>query len=797
MMVFVLVVSSCSVVQSQSWMRRQQKKTVEPEPQVNSSWKYDLTPSAFQAGSSEAAEGASRAVRPSVRALNHSNREPAAKSPGLSDSRMSMPTVGTSQTAPRPSGNSVSAPQPRRRSADESSGSGSRSSTQGDRIDRNPVRTTNLTQTATDDLSPVGNLPPLPTRSGLPDGIPGESQSPPVSGLPSVIENAPPLNPGPSMEAIDPGNGISPATLFWWEADLGGPVLRGRPQMPMSLQESLHRALNEAPELKVLHADWYIQMQEQIRLDAAFDWTTFVDSVWNRDSTPVGSQLDGAAQRLRSRSESAAAGIRRLDRTGGEFEFSQQIAGKESNSQFISPNNQGSSRLSLKYERPLLRGAGRDYNTGTVQIAQLDKDIAFDRMQAGIQDHLLQTARAYWALVLARGDFLQKVTSWSRAKAVADEMSTRVEVDVTPGALDRAKSEVASRLVQSIQAEHDVTAAQEVLLELIYASRFTEFTHYEVLTTTAPPHHPNGIDVESQAELGMQTRSEIQQAIREVRAASIEYNLAKSEVLPKLDLVLTGYTAGLRPNYNIGQSFIDQFSEGEPGAGVGLDFEIPYGNRAAKAAAEQRRIAVTRLQREFEIVVGEVKQDVRQQAIRRNKFASTLPQQWESLVLARRMMDYSQTRRDFLADGVRVAELYLNDLLQIQNRLQNAEFQYLQTQVSFAVADNALMRSVSSIQTLAEPASGTGTYSESAQRTPGVVQQNEQMEQPVLTPQGAPIHGQPLDMVPSLDRAPPQDMAPQQPMVPPTGEYPWGPVGNGVSFPRNLLPPSAVRSRSN
>ena len=174
-------------------------------------------------------------------------------------------------------------------------------------------------------------------------------------------------------------------------------------------------------------------------------------------------------------------------------------------------------------------------------------------------------------------------------------------------------------------------------------------------------------------------------------------------MLPQLNLVLSGYTAGLRPNYDLGQSLVDQFSHGEPGAGVGLDFEIPYGNRAAKAAAEQRRIAVTRLQREFEAIVGEVKQDVRQNAIRRNKFAATMPQQRESLMLARRLMDYSQTRRDFLADGVRVGELYLNDLLQIQTRLQNAEYQYLQTQVSFAVADNSLMRSLSTLQTLADP----------------------------------------------------------------------------------------------
>lgn len=488
-----------------------------------------------------------------------------------------------------------------------------------------------------------------------------------------------------------------PDAVRWWEPDLTQSMLPGRQPLPMSHEDALADALQEAPELKILHADWYIQMQEEFRRCAAFDWTTFLDSVWNRDSNPVGSQLDGAANRLRSRSSSVSAGIRRLDRSGGQLELSQQMGTLSSNSQFISPNNQGNSRLALSYERPLLRGAGVDYNTGGLRLAQLDKDIAFDRMQAGIQDHLLQTSRAYWSLVLTRGDFVQKVNSWSRAKEIAQEMETRLEVDVTPAAMDRARFEVANRLAQSIQAEHDVVAAQEVLLELIYASRYPEFAELEVLTTSLPPHAAALVNLESRSAAAVQSRSEVHQAVREIRAAAVEYDLATNEIMPQLNLVVSGYSAGLRPDFNIGNALTDQFSTGEPGVGVGLDFELPYKNRAANAAAEQRRVAVTRMQRELQAIVGEVKGDVRQQAIQHNKFAATLPQQRHSLLLAVRLMNQSQTRRDFLADGVRVGELYLNDLLQLQNRLQAAEFQYLSSQISTAVAQSALQRSIGNL----------------------------------------------------------------------------------------------------
>ena len=65
------------------------------------------------------------------------------------------------------------------------------------------------------------------------------------------------------------------------------------------------------------------------------------------------------------------------------------------------------------------------------------------------------------------------------------------------------------------------------------------------------------------------------------------------------------------------------------------------------------------------------------------------------------MLEYTQARREYLADGNRVADLYLNDLLQWQSRLNAAEFAYLQSQIRFALADSALLRAVGDMDRLA------------------------------------------------------------------------------------------------
>ena len=543
---------------------------------------------------------------------------------------------------------------------------------------------------------------------GPPPGIPdvampgGHSEffdsNPPV--LLPVIDVAPDIMEIPGM--LQSPTQVEDDGLLWWEADLSENILRGRPTHSLTLPQALGLALTEAPELQVLHSEWFMQQIEINRQDAVFDWATFVNTIWNRDSTPVGSLLDGATNRLRSRTLNAAAGMRRLNRDGSEFEVSQSIGTRSSNSTLITPNYQGNSRLAFEYEKPLLQGAGEDYNTSRVQLAELDKDTAFDRFQIGVQDHLLEVASTYWTLVLRRGRFVQSVNSWNRAKEIEREMASRVEVDVTPSMLDRTRTEVATRLASSIQAEHDVFSAQEALLRLIYGSKYARYASHEVVTVTLPMKDGTQVTPESQIETALQSRSEIHQAIRQIKSASVRYNVAANEVLPVLDMVLTGYVAGLDGDYDIASAFGDQFTEAEPGVGVGFNFEIPYRNRAAEATAEQGMVAIKRMRAELETTIGEVTQNVRGQVIERNKYGSVLPQRWESLARTRRVLNHTQVRREFLADGVQVADLYLENLLSMQSRLENAEFTYLESQVRFSLADTALLRAISQLDTIAE-----------------------------------------------------------------------------------------------
>lgn len=522
---------------------------------------------------------------------------------------------------------------------------------------------------------------------------------PPMNAIPNSLNHNQPAHTHSGWS--DFGSAPVADNTLWWEPHVAQPLFPERPAMRLTLAGCLSLAQTQSPELQVLHSDWYIQQAEADRLAAAFDWNTFVEAIWNRDSAPVGSDLDGATNRLRSRTASGSFGVRRQTETGAQLEISQQFGTRSGNSIFLNPNPQANSRLAFDYEKPLLRGFGQDYNTSPQKLAMIERDTAYDRFRIGVQDYLLNVSSAYWTVVLQRGTYLQSKASLERVQKIADEMSARTEVDVTPGMLDRAKSEVATRKANLIQAKHDVFRSQEGLLRLIYGSEFHRYGNQEVVTMTLPMPKSVPVRPEDKVETALQQRSEVHQAIREIKAATIRYEVAANEVLPALNLVLSGYVAGLEADDAIGTAWGNQFTEGEPGVGIGFDFEVPYRNRAAEAAAERQQITIKRMQAALQTAIADVAQDVRNQVIERNKYGAMLDDQQEAIQRARSMMKNAAIRRENLADGNQVADLYLESLLQIQNRLESAESAYLQSQVRYTLADNALLRAIADIESIA------------------------------------------------------------------------------------------------
>ena len=465
----------------------------------------------------------------------------------------------------------------------------------------------------------------------------------------------------------------------------------------LSLSDAMQLAVENSPELKALRADIIINNQEIIRQDAEFDFSHFIDTLYDQQTNPVGSNLDGAQDQLRNKLWNLETGLRKRNRFGGELSLTQQLGHLESNSAFINPNNQANSQIGIELEQPLARGATREVNESGINLARIATASAQSELRTEVQNRLLEIVEAYWDLVLERGNVMQFDRSVSRAQRILTLMENRQQVDVLPQQLIRARAAVARRESDLAQSRLDAQRAQERLMRLMFGDQYQFKETFEIVPTTVYAGEVAIADLESGMQFGLQNRPEIQLAMQDIQSAAILKNIARNELNPQLDLVFGVFGKGLQGNSDFGDSYVDQFSDGEPSFQVGFKYELPVGNRSARAQLTQRQMEISKFQNQLQSIVSNVAFEIRDQSIARARYRETVNQRRRALDVAVAELETIRTRRQFLLDGDQIANLYLDDLLQSQERVQLAEQELLETVTDYGVTQARWLRAIGAL----------------------------------------------------------------------------------------------------
>jgi outer membrane protein TolC len=464
----------------------------------------------------------------------------------------------------------------------------------------------------------------------------------------------------------------------WWQHAIERPLMNRKQPVALSISAAL-QAASGAPEIAALRADVDRRRAELLGQESTFDWTAFADTTFNRDNVPVGSSLDGATNRLRERTWDLQAGLRNTNRSGGAFSIYHEFGFLHSNSRFLTPPTQGTGRVTAEYTHPLMRASGETYNTGLIAIAGKRIAQSDASLLIGTEDHLLRVAHAYWGLVLARGETVLANRAWARTSTIVEYMNRRRDVDVGRNQLLQATAANAARQTKWIEATYEVLRAQERLLRLMHQLS----SPVEIVTTSRP-----SVSESTAAAFpdDLAQHPQIAAARQAVQASSIELNLARADLQPKLDLVLSAYSAGLHGGGKFHRASQLALSDSEPGFGVGFNFEYPLGNRRAHAQVDRSDAQLRRLQHQFEVVVSDVSLNIRDRSIGVEKASAVLAQSSHALSIAEQDLKSIQTRRDLLIDGSNIGELYLDALLRSQDRLHSAERRVLLGQIEMKVA---------------------------------------------------------------------------------------------------------------
>jgi len=291
---------------------------------------------------------------------------------------------------------------------------------------------------------------------------------------------------------------------------------------------------------------------------------------------------------------SSAAGLRGKLPTGATFEFAHELRRRESNLLAASTDRESRGTLTLTLRQPLWRGAGRGATEADLRVAELEQQIERQRFVKQLIDTVGESAGTYWQLARAQDQLRLREQALASARGLQDETRRRVEAGFAPR-VDLLEAEVAvgareSELVRAEQMVQEADARVRNLLARPGApGRGARFRAVHGLpeepapapaAAAAPPEQPL-FEV-------LQQWPGFQIARMRFEQEELRHQHARNLQRPDISLELGYNNASLASRLRDG---VEESLRGlHPGWSLGVVFEMPLGNGAARSRAEAQAL---------------------------------------------------------------------------------------------------------------------------------------------------------------------------------------------------------------
>lgn len=489
----------------------------------------------------------------------------------------------------------------------------------------------------------------------------------------------------------------------WWSQKVTEGILPENSTQPIDLNSLVFQAIKNSPRIQAISQTPLIRELQVIEADSAFDAVGFVRSNFNDRNDPVGNTLvTGGPPFLEDHIWSGDFGVKRKTRTGADVELGQKLGFQNSNSRFFLPQDQGTATLALNISQPLLRGRGRFVNESQIFIAQANHGAAWNVFSNELQDELEKVAQAYWQLYYDRSLYLQKKRSVERGQQILDILVARQDLDSMPSQVARARSAVESRKTQLANAHRDIRNSETEIRRLVADRDWMAAQSIELIPNEQAPSEPTIIPLEHIVHTAMEYRPEIKEAMQRAKIAGIQNQIGENDLLPELSLLVGGYVSALNGESGVLNSWDDQFHN-RPGYNAGINFEMPYGNRAARSRLSQNKLQLAKIKAEVEESIQKV---IAESQIAQRRVASAIQTRDSAVVSieasqadleqqASRWEQFGLVEGDF-SEGQNPVIL-LNQVLDAQERLAAAELIYAQSDLELKVSQIALQRTMGTL----------------------------------------------------------------------------------------------------
>jgi outer membrane protein TolC len=461
-----------------------------------------------------------------------------------------------------------------------------------------------------------------------------------------------------------------------------GPALTRNNVLRVPLQEIVQRAALNSSEVKVAAYDVSINETKIVENEARYDPVIFNNFKYDRQNdrtggtvipNPNGNQLSNVLIDVeRNNIFTEEFGIKQNMPSGGQVSLSYQTQASDYNPRRFVRNHFYDNQIKLQVQQPLLRDFGYEINYARIYIARNDQRVSMLDFRKALEDQIGEIEKDYWQLYEAQ-----------REVEVQEELLART-VDLASLLEKQERGGGQATHIEASQARSDVQTRKSILTQARAKVRdlsadikrrtndpdpdFAVASGATLLAADAPVQTLVHFDLQEQIDTAMLNRLELGQQQIRINSAEVAANVARYELLPKLDFVGSTQLQGLSTNF--GDAAGDQFSAGHVGFSIGLQLEIPIGNREARAIYQRAILQRQQAIEDYRRLTAQISQDV-------ETAARAVNTQWESLQDARaarfEIEDVLTGLNQLLAGGVALTPERIRLTLDIQERL--AEFQ--------------------------------------------------------------------------------------------------------------------------
>ncbi len=381
---------------------------------------------------------------------------------------------------------------------------------------------------------------------------------------------------------------------------------------------------------------------------------------------------------------SVAPGFEVPLRSGGTVQLDWSLSTEASRAPGVPTTEVAISQPTLQITQPILRGAGTEYNEGSIAIAAAQLGMAQSQAQLAVINQLIQAEIAYWQLYLAWKTLRINLDLYETSRNLLDQQRRLVdagtnsianvynfEVNVAV-AVDRVVSSESS-LLQAVRAVKVVMQDPDLSLDSSVALR----------PTTEPTLVGYEFDSRRLVETAFENRADLLQYEFQQRSAAVAVMMNKNAMLPEINVMAAWQPIGFTTSVNSGNiaDATRNLFEGQspPGWMVGLNASVSIGNGAAIAnyqAAVLQRLQIVANRRQQEILVTQEVLDA----------IETLQAGWASIVATEFQVRAAERYYDAYIRLFDRGQIPSSDLTQALQALNSARIQQANAAVQYQIA---------------------------------------------------------------------------------------------------------------